>query len=270
MFHSAIGIFDSGVGGLTVLKAVQKVLPYEDIVYFADTARMPYGAKSAEQIVSYSRQILRWMMEEQQVKLVIVACNTSSALAIEAVSGEFDLPIVDTIRPLVSMMATQLPNRKVLVLATEATAKSGAFENAFHIAGYSGIINSIGCPQFVPLIETGQASSVLALNVAREYLSAPQAEHVEVVVHGCTHYPWMEDTLRAVLPPHVIFVDPANAMAQEAWSYLHTHHLASTSDQEGRVTYYTSGVPEHFTGQVQHLLGINAPLVKKQNFDVMG
>lgn len=209
-------MFDSGVGGLTVLRELYRQLPHESILYFADTARLPYGTRSPSEILQFTREILTWM-QRQGVKMVVMACNTSSALALETVRHEFDVPILGIILP--GARAAVQRGRRIGVIATVATASSNAYRRAIEEIDGSAQVWQVGCPEFVPLIEQDRINDPYTCKVAQEYLSSLIEQGIDTLVHGCTHYPHLEPVLRTILPPSIQFVDPAmyvvRAMAQE-------------------------------------------------------
>ncbi|BAY11593.1 glutamate racemase [Calothrix sp. NIES-2098] len=204
--RAPIGIFDSGVGGLTVLRQVYRQLPNESVIYFGDTARLPYGIRSQAEILQFVREILTWM-QQQQVKMVIMACNTSSALALEIVREEFNLPILGVILP-GARAAVQL-GKRIGVIATPATAKSNAYKQAILEIDPNVQVWQVGCPEFVPLIEQNRIHDPYTTEVARSYLEPLIKQEIDTLVYGCTHYPHLAPVLRSLLPSHVKLVDPA-------------------------------------------------------------
>jgi glutamate racemase len=211
-----IGVFDSGVGGLTVLQEIYRQLPQESVLYFGDTARVPYGTRSAAEILQFTRQTLDWMVS-QQVKMAIMACNTSSALALETVRDEYDLPILGVILPGARAAARQ--GHRIGVIATPATVNSNAYLNAIGEANPGAEVWQIACPEFVPLIENNRLEEPYTLEIAKEYIQPLLDRSIDTLVYGCTHYPHLEPVLRKFIPHSVQFVNPAihvvNAAAQE-------------------------------------------------------
>lgn len=201
-----IGIFDSGIGGLTVLRELYRQMPNESILYFGDTARLPYGTRSQAEIIQFARQIISWM-QQQGVKMVIMACNTSSALALETVRSEFQLPILGVILP--GARAAVQQGRRIGVIATPATAASNAYRKAILEIDPTVQVWQVGCPEFVPLIEQGRINDPYTYEVAREYLAPLLQQQIDTLVYGCTHYPHLAPVLRRLLPPSVQLVDPA-------------------------------------------------------------
>ncbi|HLP88524.1 MAG TPA: glutamate racemase [Nostocaceae cyanobacterium] len=214
--RAPIGVFDSGVGGLTVLRQIYKQLPNESIIYFGDTARLPYGIRSQAEILQYVREILDWM-QQQRVKMVVMACNTSSALALEIVRPEYNFPILGVILP--GAKAAVQTGQRIGVIATPATAKSNAYRQAIMEIKRDVQVWQVSCPEFVPLIEQNRIHDPYTTEVARCYLEPLVKQEIDTLVYGCTHYPHLAPVLRSLLPSHVQLVDPAvhvvGACAQE-------------------------------------------------------
>ncbi len=204
--RSRIGIFDSGVGGLTVLRELYRQLPNESVLYFADTARLPYGTRSADEILQFCFEILSWMAQ-QDVKMVVLACNTSDALALEALRREFNLPILGLILP--GARAAVQQGRRIGVIATPATAASNAYRRAIIEVEPTAQVWQVGCPEFVPLVEQNRLHDPYTTEVAQQYLAPLLQQRIDTLIYGCTHYPHLSPVLREILPPHVKVVDPA-------------------------------------------------------------
>jgi glutamate racemase len=260
-----IGIFDSGIGGLTVLRKLQNALPHEQFVYCADAANLPYGDKTPEQIISYARQTLNWMQNEMGTKLVVAACHTSSATALDTVSNEFDIPIVGTIYPMVENLLAHYQNRRIGIIATPTSVNSRMHESILMKAGYQGHITSISCPNFVPIIESGRISGPELLRSAREYLEVFHSDKLDTLIYGCTHYPWISDIIQQLLPMGVDFIDPAEHIASKVSQELYKHKMLNTSWDKAKVKFYTSGDTDRFSSQVNLLLSIPNPEVAYVN-----
>lgn len=258
MTSQRIGIFDSGVGGLTVLRELYRQLPSESILYFGDTARLPYGNRRMSEILTFVREILTWM-QQQSVKMVIMACNTSSALALETVRSEFNFPILGVILPGARAAVSQ--GRRIGVIATPATAASNAYRRAIHEIDPTVQVWQVGCPAFVPLIEQNRIHTPDTYQVAREYLAQLLEQQIDTLVYGCTHYPHLAPVLKSILPPTVRTVDPAvyvvRAMAQE----LDLLGLKNTSPPQP-TRFCVSGDPHHFAQLSVQWLGCT-PIVEQ-------
>lgn len=203
-----VGVFDSGVGGLTVAREIMRNLPSEKIVYFGDTARVPYGSKSKETVIRYSRQIIRFL-QEQQVKAIVVACNTASAFALDTVRDEFDIPIIGVIESGAKVAAAGHWNKRVGIIGTVGTVGSGI--HAQYLKKLDPEITVFGkaCPLFVPLVEEGWLHDPVTVEVASRYLKELQDKDVDTLILGCTHYPLIRSTIRQVMGEEVCLVNPA-------------------------------------------------------------
>ncbi len=252
-----IGVFDSGVGGLTVLKELYRQLPNESIVYFGDTARLPYGTKTQAEILQFVREILTWMIG-RGVKMVIMACNTSSALALEAVRSEFDLPILGLILP--GARAAVQQGQRIGVIATPATAASDAYRQAILEVDATAEVWQVGCPEFVPLIEADRIHDPYTYQMAQTYIEPLLEQQIDTLIYGCTHYPHLAPVLQRLLPPTVRLVDPAVQMAAATAQELTL--LGWHNPQRARPTeFYVSGDPLPFIQISRQWLGFT-PIVQ--------
>lgn len=260
-----IGIFDSGVGGLTVLRELYRQLPNESILYFADTAHLPYGTRSNTELVLFTRQILAWMVQ-QDVKMIVMACNTSEALALEAVRPEFDLPIMGLIQP--SARAALHQGRRIGVIATPATAASNAYRHTIQAIGPTAQVWEIGCPEFVPLVEQNRINDPYTSLVAQAYLAPLLQQPIDTLIYGCTHYPHLEPVLRTLLPESVRVIDPAVHVVAAAAQKLDS--LALRNPRTALPTRFcASGCPQQFAHLSQQWLGLT-PVVEKIHFPIEG
>jgi len=246
-----IGIFDSGVGGLTVLREIYRQLPNESVLYFGDTARLPYGSRSPEEILHFVRQILTWMAE-QGVKMVMMACNTSSALALDPVQGEFPFPVLGLIRP--GAQAAALQGRRIGVIATQATVTSQAYTNGIREIDPTRQVWEVGCPKFVPLVEQNQIRTPQAQRTAATYLQPLIAANIDTLVYGCTHYPHLAPVLQTILPSTVRYVDPAISMVAAAAQELDALGLRSSAPAWA-TEFYVSGSATEFKRLAVQWLG---------------
>ena len=253
-----IGIFDSGVGGLTVLRQLYRQLPHESIIYFADTKRLPYANRSVEEILKFVREILTWM-NQQKVKMVIMACNTSSALALEAVRSEFDFPILGLILP--GARAAVRQGKRIGVIATPATASSNAYYQAITEVNPMAKVWQVGCSEFVPLIEQNLIHDSYTKEVAREYLQPLMLQKIDTLIYGCTHYPHLQGLLREILPESVKYIDPAKYVVTAAEQELEIMGLKNTLAPLP-TRFCVSGSPKHFTQLSKQWLGFT-PMVEK-------
>lgn len=263
--QARIGVFDSGLGGLTVLRELYRQLPNESILYFADTARLPYGTRSAAEILQFVREILTWM-QEQQVKMVIMACNTSSAIALETVRFEFDVPILGLILP--GARAAVQRGQRIGVIATPATAASHAYRHAIQEANDQAQVWQVGCPEFVPLIEQNRIYDPYTQTVAREYLAPLLEQQIDTLVYGCTHYPHLAPVLQTILSPQVKLIDPAIHVVAAAAQELDLLGLRNPRFPMP-TQFCVSGDPERFAQLSLQWLGCT-PIVEQVNLAESG
>jgi len=209
-----IGVFDSGVGGLTVAREIMRNLPNERIVYFGDTARVPYGSKSKDTVIRYSRQIIRFL-RTQDVKAIVIACNTASALALEEVEKELDIPIIGVVKPGAKVAAASTRNGRIGVIGTESTVNSHMYSQL--ICSYQKDIQVYGkaCPLFVPLVEEGWLGDPVTEQVAKRYLDELLPKGIDTLILGCTHYPLLRPLIERLAGERVRLVDPAYETAHE-------------------------------------------------------
>ena len=209
-----IGVFDSGVGGLTVAREISRQLPYENIVYFGDTARVPYGSKSQNTIIRFSEQIIRFL-RTKQVKAIVIACNTASALALDAVKDEFDLPIIGVVIPGARAAVEATTNGKVGVVGTEATVQSGMYTKV--IQGMNPKIEVIekACPLFVPLVEEGFKEHIVTREIIEYYLESMRNTDIDAMILRCTHYPLLRSKIREYMGDKIQIVNPAYETAMD-------------------------------------------------------
>ncbi|MDE2027175.1 MAG: glutamate racemase [Candidatus Omnitrophica bacterium] len=249
-----IGVFDSGLGGLTVVKEIIHHLPNERIVYFGDTARVPYGTKSAETIIRYSREIVRVLLE-YKVKMVVVACNTASSLALDVIKKEFDLPILGVIEPGARKAVAVTRSRRVGVIATSSTVKSGRYAAKIVELDKKIAVTSTACPLFVPLVEEGWFDHAVTYRVAEEYLGGMKKKKVDTLILGCTHYPLLKGVLHEVMGPKVQLVDSAMEVALQVKDELVRRRLLRTRLEPGRHQFIVSDEPRQFEHLASRFLG---------------
>jgi len=250
--HRAIGIFDSGVGGLTVCKEIIRQLPGENLIYLGDTARVPYGTKSPQTVERYALEAAAFLVE-QGVKLLVVACNTASAVALPALREKFKLPVIGVIEP-GARRATDSRNRRIGVIGTEGTINSGRYEEAIRSLLPEAEVFTAACPLFVPLAEEGWAEHQVAELAGREYLRPLIAAQIDTLVLGCTHYPLLRKTLQQVLGPEVRLVDSAEETARCVADLFAEQGLARP-EHGGRRDFYVTDVPTRFERVGRAFLG---------------
>ena len=239
-----IGIFDSGVGGLTVVKEVINVLPKENIIYFGDTARVPYGSKSRELVYKFSCQIIKFL-KEKNVKAIIIACNTVSSNCYEDLKKEFsDIPIIEVLKPGVTSALKVTKNKKIGVIGTEATIRSGQYERKLKEALEGVEVYSKPCPLFVPLAEEGVIDSKITIDVAKIYLQDLIRYKIDSLILGCTHYPLLKNSIKKVMGDNVNIVDPAFETAIKMKKYLKDNNMYNIKG--GNHKFYVSDKNDKF------------------------
>jgi glutamate racemase len=250
--HRAIGIFDSGVGGLTVCKELIRQLPGENLIYLGDTARVPYGTKSAQTVEQYALEAAGFLVD-QGVKLLVVACNTASAVALPALRERYQLPVIGVIEPGAQRAADSL-NRRIGVIGTEGTINSRRYEEAIRNLLPDAAVFSAACPLFVPLAEEGWAEHEVALLACREYLQPLIEAQIDTLVLGCTHYPLLHKTLQKVLGPDVLLVDSAEETARSVATLFQEQGLGRP-EHGGQRDFYVTDVPTRFERVGRAFLG---------------
>lgn len=244
-----IGIFDSGVGGLTVFREIRKHFPQEDIVYFGDTARVPYGPKSPQTVLSYSIQNARFLMQ-CSAKILVVACNTSTAVALEALQMQLTIPVIGVIEPGARAAVSLTRNKRIGVIGTEGTINSGAYERTIRELDPNCRIISQACPLFVPLVEEGWEDHPVARTIASEYIAPLISEGIDTLVLGCTHYPILKPVLSSILGPGIQLVDSAEAIVS-----ILRENISSVDHEPGENLFYVSDNEPKFRQIAARILG---------------
>jgi glutamate racemase len=259
-----IALYDSGVGGLSVLQAVSRRLPNEALLYVGDNARVPYGGRPTEQIVAFNREILDFCVL-QDAKIIVAACNTSSALAVPQLRSQYPVPLVGMIDA--GARSAQRFNR-VAVIATEATVRSHAYRDALLAVNRRCEVMELAAPAFVPMIERGEIEGDHAFSVVAETLAPLQDFAPEAVILGCTHYPHLRPLIQLALGPRVQLIDPAVQVAEDVAAFLETCGLMSTQREPSR-RFYTSGSPQQFRALAEQLLGESVGQVWPTTLEVL-
>ena len=259
-----IGIFDSGLGGLTVFKAVRRLMPGESIIYFGDTARVPYGTKSKEAVISFSKEIAGFL-SGRGIKFLVVACNTASSLALEEVRKIARVPVIGVIEPGARAAVGATVNGRILVTGTTATVTSGAYRKVIKKLAPGAVVFEKACPLFVPLVEEGWCDKKVTELVAAEYLSPLRKKGFDTVILGCTHYPLLKKMIARALGGRIRIVDSAHATASEAMADLKARGLLNPA-RRGRESYIASDAPDKFKALALRLLNINIKSVEVKRF----
>lgn len=256
-----IGVFDSGLGGLTTVRELRRIMPSENIVYFGDTGRVPYGTRSREIIRKYARQDIRFLLSKE-VKMVVVACNTATAALtgeLGSLAGADGRPIaaVDALNPAVRAAERITKNGRISVISTEATARSGAYERALHSLNPDLDILTAACPLFVPLVENGftQRDNQVTRLVAEQYLTPVKAHGADTLILGCTHYPVLKEIIADLMGPDVTLIDSGAEAARAAKELLEREDMQNSAEWIGHCSYYISDSPESFLRGARPILG---------------
>ncbi|MBZ5574660.1 MAG: glutamate racemase [Acidobacteriia bacterium] len=268
--RSCIGVFDSGFGGLTVLKALLRLIPHADYVYFGDTARLPYGSKSVDTVAKYAVGAAHYL-EQHRAQMLVIACNTATALALDQITQAAHVPVVGVVDPGADRAAGTSEKKKVVVIGTEATVSSHAYLKALEARGAHA--REKACPLFVPLVEEGWIEHPVTEQVARIYLKEAFADgfdNADVLLLGCTHYPLIKPVLQRVAPAHVSIVDSADATADAVGRLVRRIPLPDPSQSERRklprITFFATDSVEKFRRLGPQFLGL--PVEDVQHVDL--
>lgn len=263
-----VGVFDSGVGGLTVAREISRQLPDENIVYFGDTARVPYGSKSQNTIIRFSEQIIRFL-KTKQVKAIVIACNTASALALDAVRDEFDIPIMGVVVPGARAAVEATRNRKVGVVGTDATVQSGMYTRVIHEMAPDITVIEKACPLFVPLVEEGFKEHVVTREVIEYYLESMRNTDIDAMILGCTHYPLLRSKIRDYMGDKIQIVNPAYETAMDLKKLLSEKNMANEGREGQHSTYsfYVSDTAEKFRRFANTVMPFDVPTINVVNIE---
>lgn len=263
MKNRPIGIFDSGVGGLTVLKEIKRILPFEDIIYFGDTARVPYGNKSKSTIIEFSTQNILFLLRKK-VKMVVVACNTSSALALQYLKSVFSIPVLGVIEAGAQKSLSVTKNKRIGIIGTKSTIESASYKKYILKRQKLTKVYSQYCPLFVPLVEEGILRGPLVDEAMNRYLKGLKNKGIDTIILGCTHYPLLKSQIARFLKG-VTIVDSAKEVARHTYQLLKERDLINTAHirKKGRVDFYVTDEPKSFMRSARFFLkkDINKPRV---------
>lgn len=240
--NAPIGMFDSGIGGLTVLTEIKTILPEENITYFGDIARTPYGSKSAEVVKRFAFEITQFLLC-QNVKIVIIACNSASAVAAEALESEFNLPIIDVINPACEEAIRITKSGKVGIIGTEVTINSNIYPRKIYSLDDKIKVSSVTCPLFVPLVEEGWMDTEITRLVAQQYLKPMVEIGVDTLILGCTHYPLLKKVIQEVMGEGVVLIDSGMAVAKKVANTLESQSLLRESKEGGNFKFFVTDAP---------------------------
>jgi glutamate racemase len=262
-----IGVFDSGIGGLTVVRALTQSFPYENIVYFGDTARVPYGSKSPQVVREYAGQDIDFLLSNN-VKMVVVACNTVSAVALDVVQKRARMPVLGVITPGAAAAVAATRNNRVGIIGTRATVNSKAYANTVRQLAPQVQIFPQACPLFVSLAEEGWSDHQATDLIAREYLFPLTLEKIDTLILGCTHYPVLRRAISAAVGSGVTLIDSGAATATEVGRVLEAHDLRNHSSQKPNLRFFVSDIPDKFTEVGERFLGQRMGLVRRASVGV--
>ncbi len=264
MKHSdkPIGIFDSGLGGLTVVRQLRRLLPRERLIYLGDTARVPYGNKSRETIQQFSREDSLFLIR-RRVKLVVVACNTSTALALDHLQEKFDCPFIGVVRPGAEAAIRETRNGRIGVIATAATIQSHAYEKEIRKLDRACRIFSSACPLLVPLVEEGWGNIRLTRDIVRHYLRPILARRIDTLILGCTHYPLLKPAIARVVGRRIRLVDSAENCAIAVRQFLGESGKGTAKRSEGKLELFVTDRPFSFSKSAKLFLGNRAPMARQ-------
>jgi glutamate racemase len=260
-----IGVFDSGIGGLTVVKRIISYLPLEDIVYFGDTARVPYGSKSNDTVIEYGLQDAKFLMNKN-IKALIVACNTVSSVALNNLKNNFDIPIIGMIEPGAKMASRESKNKRIGVIGTRSTISNQAYSKKIKSIDPSLHVFERSCPLFVPLAEEGWINHKATYEIAREYLQEFIKLGVDTLVLGCTHYPILAEVIQNVVGKDVKLIDSGIAAAESIKKELERYNLNTNKFSPGNQSFYVSDIPLKFKELAELFLG--KPISEVQKIEI--
>lgn len=243
-----IGVFDSGLGGLTAVRELQQLLPAENLIYFGDTARVPYGMRTQEELVDFCRQDVRFL-RSFDLKAVLIACGTATTAALPVLQAENDLPIVGVVEPAVRRALAASKNKKIGLIATFASVRSGAYEAKLRQLDDTAEMVSLACPKFVPLIESGHflPGDEAIESVAREYLEPMKETGIDTLILGCTHYPLLTEIVAGIMGPEVTLISAGGESAYEVKRLLEEREMLNQSRRRGETKFFVSGDVEEFS-----------------------
>ncbi|TAH70893.1 MAG: glutamate racemase [Anaerolineaceae bacterium] len=264
-----IGVFDSGVGGLTVVKEIMNQIPGETIIYFGDTARLPYGSKSKKTVITYTRQIVRFLMNNN-VKAIVIACNTASALALETVKSEVDIPIIGVVKPGAKVAASTTRNGRIGVIGTEGTIQSGIYSEILSKTNPKVEVFGKACPLFVPLVEEGLLDDPVTFEMVKRYTSEILDKQIDTLVLGCTHYPLLRKTIGKVVGEDIVLVNPAYETAKVLSEVLTDKGLRNDANPKLNHKFYVSDGAEKFRQFANTILPCEVMETKDINIEELG
>jgi glutamate racemase len=257
-----IGVIDSGVGGLTVAKEIMRQLPNEKVIYLGDTARCPYGPRTAREVKRFTWELTRFLLDKN-IKMLVIACNTATAAALDEIRKELPIPVLGVINPGARAAIKCTRNYRVGIIGTEGTVKSGAYEKALKSLNSRLFVKAHACPKFVPLVESGESSGPLAFKIVEESLQPLMDSQLDTLILGCTHYPHLEPLIKQVMGESVNVISSGDETAREISAILQYNGQLEESEVEPVHEYYTTGSTSIFSKIASEWLGTEIHNVKK-------
>ena len=261
-----IGVFDSGLGGLTVLKSLEKMLPKESFIYFGDTAHVPYGTKSTNTVLKYSKNIIEFFLSKK-TKAIVIACNTASAVAFNELQGQYTIPLFDVVTPSVELAIKESKTKYIGVIGTTSTINSKAYSKLFYNNKSNLKIYEEACPLFVPIIEEGWANTQIATKIAKVYLEKFNNTKIDKLILGCTHYPIMANTIKKIISNDIELIFSGKTVGEKLYSYLSKNLLLNNNQTVTSVDFYVSDFPQKFDELGSRFLGRKLNDVKQISLD---
>ncbi|MBQ7900416.1 MAG: glutamate racemase [Clostridia bacterium] len=262
MNNKYIGVFDSGLGGLTVVKELKKVLPDENIIYFGDTGRVPYGTRSNDTIIKYVKSDINFL-KSFDIKAIIVACGTASTVALPVIRDEMDIPVIGVVSPTVQAAVASSKSKRIAVLGTPGTIKSGKYEEEIRQLAPDAFVVNKACTLFVPIVENGCTDDEIAYHVCKKYLDDVLLQNVDTIILGCTHYPLLEQTIAKIAGPGIKLISSGREAAAYAKDYLARLDVLADRKQELQYRYYVSDSVDNFSCMADLFLGEHIHNIEK-------
>lgn len=257
-----IGVIDSGVGGLTVAKEIMRQLPNEPIIYLGDTARCPYGPRSRREVKRFTWEMTSFLLEKK-IKMLVIACNTATAAALDEIQTELPIPVLGVINPGARAAIKNTKNYRVAIIGTEGTVKSGAYERALKSLNSRLYVTALACPKFVPLVESGEYSGVVANKIVEESLKPLLDQNLDTLILGCTHYPLLGQTIKTFMGNEVDVISSGDETAREISAILQYKNMLNTSGDEPIHQFFTTGSTAIFSKIASEWLGSKIENVKR-------
>ncbi|MFC1616687.1 glutamate racemase [Candidatus Margulisiibacteriota bacterium] len=267
MNNNPIGIFDSGVGGLTVLNQVSAKIPYENFHYYGDNGRAPYGSRDALELLSFNKEIIDFLLTKE-IKLIILACNTSCALVLDKIKDLYPIPIIGLIEPATKEASLKTQNKRIAILATEQTVKSSSYKKTLLKNDPTLEVLEIACPELVPIVENHQVQTELGQELALQYFQKALDFEADTIIYGCSHYPYFELVFQKEKSKVINYVDPAKSLA-EVISFILLEQGLEANKRNGNTTFWVSGNKNNFRDFLAHYFNTPTPQIFQHSFQTI-